>query len=387
MNYLAMMIPGMIMIILGLAIRAFALNSLPKITFVIIWTLVCVRLLFPYVMPLISIPLSPIQTAVQTTNTVGIQMFNETAELQFVVIEHPAATTNVLPTILTAIWIAGAIVVALYFMFNHIKFRRMVRDSIPVREDFVFDWQHKISRPVKIHSSDKISSPLTYGVVWPVILLPSTMNWQNEAKLQYILSHEYVHIRRFDCVLKLLFALTLCVYWFNPLVWVMFVLANRDIELSCDEAILNEYGRQAKIDYAMTLLDMMEDSEQHAACNFANLNKNAIDERFKILAASKRTSVLGSIAAVALIALPMLLFVGVATYRQSNVVHVTSLEQSVWITENFVPNTSDIRIYQSEWPIINEAWVGEFNDFSLIIPNLPEVLSGEQEVTITTILP
>jgi len=395
MSYVPMMIPGTIMIMLGLAIRIFALNRLPKITFVIIWTLVCIRLIMPFAIPLFSIPVTmPSVHNHNASTAVGVQLHShELAEWQFVVVDYPASASASFPGALTVIWIIGAAAVALYFVIGHCKFRRMVRDAIPVREDFVFDWQHKISRPVKIYSSDKISSPLTYGILWPVILLPSTMDWENEAKLQYILSHEYVHIRRFDCVLKLLFVATLCIHWFNPLVWVMFILANRDIELSCDEAILNEYGKKAKIDYAMTLLDMMESSEQHAACNFANLNKSAVEERFTILVASKNTSFVGSILAVVLIALPML-FVASSAY-QSDVIYMAPFEQSVWVSESSIPGVTRVHTFHPEPPIIelpfveppfiNEVW--ESSEFSVIIPNWPDSLTAEREVTITAIVP
>ncbi len=69
----------------------------------------------------------------------------------------------------------------------------------------------------------------------PVILLPEDMERGNETTLTYILTHEYIHVRRFGQRGKAGIAAVLCVHWFNPLAWVMYVLANRDLELSCDE--------------------------------------------------------------------------------------------------------------------------------------------------------
>lgn len=70
--------------------------------------------------------------------------------------------------------------------------------------------------------------------------------------------HEYVHIRRFDCLLKLLLTAALCLHWLNPLVWVMYLLANRDIELCCDEVVLPRMGLEKRSVYAMTLIDLEE---------------------------------------------------------------------------------------------------------------------------------
>ena len=68
--------------------------------------------------------------------------------------------------------------------------------------------------------------------------MPTSTKWENTDSLAYVLAHEYVHIRRFDSIRKLVLIVVLCVHWFNPLVWVMYILANRDIELSCDEAVV-----------------------------------------------------------------------------------------------------------------------------------------------------
>ena len=89
-----------------------------------------------------------------------------------------------------------------------------------------------------------ISSPLTYGILHPVILLPKKLDRNDQAALKYVLTHEYVHIRRFDAITKILFAAVLCIHWFNPLVWVMYVLANRDIELSCDAWVIRMMGEK-----------------------------------------------------------------------------------------------------------------------------------------------
>ncbi len=91
---------------------------------------------------------------------------------------------------------------------------------------------------MEIRQSDRIAALLTYGVLRPVVLIPKQTDWTDETRLKVILTHEFVHIRRFDTLTKLLLAAALCIHWFNPFVWVMYVLANRDIELSCDETVV-----------------------------------------------------------------------------------------------------------------------------------------------------
>src|SRR5690606_14561979 len=137
-------------------------------------------------------------------------------------------------------------------------FKKEFRTSLPVENEFIANWlqEHNLRRPIQIRQSDKITAPLTYGILRPVILLPKSFDWTDKTRLRFILTHEYVHIRRFDALTKWLLAFVLCVHWFNPFVWVVYILANRDLELSCDETVLQIHGKSLKSAYAMTLIAM-----------------------------------------------------------------------------------------------------------------------------------
>ncbi len=135
-----------------------------------------------------------------------------------------------------------------------------------------------MKRPILVRQSDRISAPLTYGIFRPVILMPKKMDWKNEKQLQYVLSHEYVHICRCDTVTKLIATLALCIHWFNPFVWVMYILFNRDIELACDESVIRQFGEKSKSAYSLMLINMeATKSGLLPFCN--NFSKNAIEER------------------------------------------------------------------------------------------------------------
>jgi hypothetical protein len=144
-------------------------------------------------------------------------------------------------------------------------------------------------------------APLTFGILHPVILMPKVTDWNDETALQYILAHEYVHIRRFDTVSKLALTAAVCVHWFNPLVWVMYVLANRDLELSCDESVIRLFGENTKSDYARTLISMEETrSGLTPLCN--SFSKNAIEERIVAIMKMKKTSWASALVALTLVA-------------------------------------------------------------------------------------
>lgn len=155
-------------------------------------------------------------------------------------------------------------------------------------------------RFVRIRQLDTIPAPLTYGVVRPVVLLPKTTEYADERQLGYILAHEYTHVRRFDTLTKGLLAAALCVHWFNPLVWVMYVFANRDIELACDEAVVRTFGETARSAYARALIGMEEKKSRLGPfCN--GFSKIAIEERIVAIMKTKRTTTIGIVLALALV--------------------------------------------------------------------------------------
>jgi beta-lactamase regulating signal transducer with metallopeptidase domain len=161
-------------------------------------------------------------------------------------------------------WLVGLILSGGLFTVMYIKHINDFTNSVSVRGGFIENWHeaHKLKRKIKIRASSNITTPLTYGILRPVILLPKSIfrkavnadpdnrdngdSRDNRDELEYILAHEFVHIRRFDALTKLVAAAALCIHWFNPLVWVMYFLFNRDMEISCDETVVNMFGHRSK---------------------------------------------------------------------------------------------------------------------------------------------
>ena len=157
--------------------------------------------------------------------------------------------------------------------------------SLPAESELISRWQAEHPR-VSVRVSDRISSPLAYGLFHPVILLPKGLDRGDETALFHILTHEYVHIRYLDGLTKLALAGTLCLHWWNPAVWLMDVLANRDLELACDEAVVRRLGDPAA--YARTLL-AIEEARAGLCPQFA---QSPIEERIKAMMKKKRVPAL-----------------------------------------------------------------------------------------------
>ncbi len=333
MGILDMSVTGAVMILAVLTIRALAMHHLPKKTFLALWGLVMARLLLPFrVESALSLQnLWGVREAVGVREVVGFRELGvgafppvyslETgaevlqAAVQTVV-PQAEKVANMVPSAapptvgvgispLLLIWLIGAACMGVYFLMNYLKTRRELDCALPVQESFIAEWleTHPLKRRVAIRVSDRINSPLTYGIIHPVILLPKKTNWQDRKRLTFILEHEFTHILRWDAMLKLFLAIALCLHWFNPLVWLMYKLANRDIELSCDETVLKKLGDSAA--YATTLLEM--EAEKSTALPFvSDFSRYVIQERITSIMKYKKTPLIAVIVAV-------LLVVGVTT--------------------------------------------------------------------------
>lgn len=134
-------------------------------------------------------------------------------------------------------WLMGVIAMVIYGVVSLLRLRQRLVGAVPLEKG--------------VYLADHIGTPFVLGLFRPKIYLPSALP---EGERVYILLHERHHIRRLDHVVKLLAFLSLCIHWFNPLVWLMFVLLGRDMEMSCDEAVMKKLGEAVRADYSASLL-------------------------------------------------------------------------------------------------------------------------------------
>ena len=307
MSLFQMSVAGGVLILFIVVIRAVAIHRLPKTTFFVLWLIAALRLLLPLSIPLpggLPVNVASISDAVQDFAAQNFVQGNEEgssstqAPPSFAPDVEPGeqfqATAQEIERVpvFVVVWLAGSLLLAAYFAISYLRSLQKFRMSLPDNTPYVQRWlsEHRITRPLEVRSSDLISSPLTYGILRPVILLPKKFDRSDETALQYVLAHEYIHIRRFDAITKILFAATLCVHWFNPLVWVMYVLANRDVELSCDGCVLRMLGEKEKSAYARALI-RMEERKSGMSALYSHFSKNAITERIEAIMKFKKTSI------------------------------------------------------------------------------------------------
>lgn len=311
MSLLHMSFAGAVMILVVTVIRALVIYRVPKKTFMVLWGITLARLLIPFSAPSafsVYTFLGKKEPVISNVGDTAVTTFGPVIqEGQMTTAPNYISHSEVAVPIWAIIWAIGALICAVVFSITYWKCYKEFQTSLPIDNDFTRNWlsSHHIKRSIQIRQSELVSAPLTFGILRPVILMPKTTDWNDEKTLQYVLAHEFVHIRRFDTITKLILLIALCVHWFNPFVWVMYVLANRDIELSCDETVLHVFGENTKASYARTLIGMEEiKSGITPLCN--NFSKNALEERMTAIMKTKKSTVLS-------IALAVLIVAGTAT--------------------------------------------------------------------------
>lgn len=303
MGLVQMSVSGAVMILAIIVVRALAINKLPKKVFVLLWDVVLLRLLIPFSIPSVfsaytfvkrSEPLSEAITEVPATGMITQVAGNPvntgvnagmSAEI---VTQNPAA--GISPMVI--VWIIGCLLCAAYFAVSYLRCHLEFQTSLPLRNEFTLKWLrcHRLKRTIQIRQSDRISAPLTYGIIKPVILMPKKTDWENRQQLEYVLLHEYTHICRFDTVTKLIATFALCIHWFNPFVWAMYILFNRDLELSCDESVVRQFGEKSKSVYARTLISM-EEKKSGLTPLYNSFSRNAIEERITAIMKTRKITI------------------------------------------------------------------------------------------------
>lgn len=146
---------------------------------------------------------------------------------------------NIILPIMEAVWLIGILVIAGYSSLSLWKVKRSIANASQVKEN--------------IYEKDGLTTPFVVGLFSPRIYLPTGLMGEER---EYILAHERMHMKRLDHVVKLLAFLTLILHWMNPLVWLSFILLTKDMEMSCDEAVIRRIGMDIKKEYSVSLLNM-----------------------------------------------------------------------------------------------------------------------------------
>lgn len=370
------------------ALRALLKNRLPKATFLLLWVASLCRLLLPFSIPspvslynlLPGAQASPqIYPVIQHRDIAyeGTSTVIET--LPAAVLPQDFAASG--PPWLAILWAAVAVLLCALLLAGWLRSRRQLSDALPLLGNpTVEEWLRgvRLLRPLRIYTSDRIASPLTCGILRPRILLPSSMSRGSGETLRYILSHELVHIRRFDCLWKGLFAAACCLHWFNPLVWAMLVLAGRDMELSCDEAVLRRAGHDAREGYAMSLIALAE--RQARPTVLVHFSRNSVRERVSAVMRFQRPPA-RTVACAAALALALTAVLATSPWEEDRSISVTMSSAGESIGPDSEYNSSDTTGYSGD-SVVNATALAQ--DFAYSSAQISSDAAGNSHVVYQT---
>ena len=286
-------------VVIAVLTLRFCLKKAPKWVNVLLWGIVAARMVFPFsiesvlslipsaetISPTIMMEQSPsVQTGVPALNHV----INPVISSSFT--PAPGASANPLQIwipVLTGIWLFGIAALFLYSAVSYWRLHRKVCEAVILRGN--------------IYQSEKVCSPFVLGIIRPKIYLPYHMD---SREMGHVIAHEQTHICRRDHWWKPLGFLLLTIHWFNPLMWLSYVLLCRDIELACDEKVIGEMGNEQRADYTQALVTCSVGRRVIAACPLA-FGEIGVKERVKSVMNYKKPAfwiVLASVIVCAVIA-------------------------------------------------------------------------------------
>lgn len=234
-------------VLIVIALR-FLLKRAPKWINCILWGIIGIRLVMPFSFESVLSLIPSNQTISQTPNTprpqldsgltiVDTPVNDYLAEHYYEGVTAPTGNFINLTTVISIIWLIGIVILITYVILSFLKLKSKIQTSVLLSDN--------------VYVSENISSPFVLGIIKPKIYLSYNLSPE---QTEHVIAHERAHIKRGDHIWKPLGFLILTVYWFNPLMWVGYILFCRDIELACDEKVIKKLDNNKKADYSQALL-------------------------------------------------------------------------------------------------------------------------------------
>ena len=262
-------------LVMAVLILRLVLKKAPKWVNVLLWGIVAVRLICPFsfesalsLIPsadtfpekAISGPSFDVQTGITPVDN---RINDYLGDRYFEGVTVPANNGNHMMNILSMVWMIGILLLIAYTVISYWRLHREIDTAVRYKDN--------------LFQSENVSSPFVLGLIKPRIYLPFNMNGQD---LAHVVAHEQAHIRRKDHWWKPLGFLLLTIHWFNPFMWLSYVLLCRDIELACDEKVIRELGNEQRADYTQALVACSINRRTIAACPLA-FGEVGVKERVK----------------------------------------------------------------------------------------------------------
>lgn len=310
-------------LILAIVCVRLLFKKMPKWVTCLLWGLVAVRLILPFSIESVF-SLQPSAEPIRPSTVMDGQILNFRPSVDsgvssiddavnpvlFEMFDYPpmrsAAPLQIVTAVAVNVWLLGMIVLVLFAVISVMRLRFQVRESVRHTEN--------------IFLCDRVQSPFILGSIRPKVYLPSGLS---QEEMEYVIAHEKAHLRRKDHWWKPIGYLLLCVYWFQPLCWLAYILLCKDIELACDEKVIRQMSMEDKKEYSRVLLSCATQRHLVVTCPLA-FGEVGVKERVKTVLNYKKPAFWITVAAIVLCVVVAVCFL--TTPEESS-------EKDAWVDE------------------------------------------------------
>ena len=308
MSIMSLNISVSIMIILTLLVRRIFRSYIPHSVFCFLWVVIFVRLSVPVEL---DSYFSFWNVFIKLEDTIAVKsgMYNlPTYNSVMDIIQNNSSPATSLHKV---IWALVCVTVGVYFLFQYIGIKKETSTSSFINDEFVtrLTKEQHLFRRVHIKSMKGIDSPSVLGIIHPTIFFPEHFDFGDHEVTRCILLHEIGHIKHFHTLYKIFSTVIVCLYWYNPFVWIMYFTLDRDMEITADRFVIKQLGRDKRDFYAHILISAATNNKRQPIFYFHFKNK-LINERIEAIMKFKKLSV-GAIVVTLLI--PSCMFTAFAT--------------------------------------------------------------------------
>lgn len=289
MNILALNVSAAVMIAVTLLVRRIFKNRIPHGVFCLMWVVIAIRLFIPTdIASKYSFWNLFIRLESKVSNYTGMMFEPDYVSVSDIIQNAPMPSSPAYKIL----WVAVALALGLYFLCQYISLVKMSKTASDIDNINIIHLLGKKApkRSIKIKTMSSLNSPAALGIIRPTIFFPEGFDFDNTELVKCVLLHEAGHIKYFHTLIKIISSIMVCLYWYNPLVWVMYVYLDRDMEISADRYVIKNMGTENIVLYANNLINAVEHINKQKIFYF-HFKSTQIKERIEAIMKYKKLSV------------------------------------------------------------------------------------------------
>lgn len=308
MNILALNVSAAVMIAVTLLVRRIFKNRIPHGVFCLMWVVIAIRLFIPTdIASKYSFWNLFIRLESKVSNYTGMMFEPDYVSVSDIIQNAPMPSSPAYKIL----WAAVALALGLYFLCQYISLVKLSKTASDIDDRMIIQLLENMSpkRGIKIKTLSSLDSPAAIGILRPTVFFPEGYDFDNAELTECILLHEAGHIKYFHTLIKIISTIMVCLYWYNPFVWVMYIYLDRDMEISADRYVIKNIGAENRSFYANTLINTAEDISKRKAFCF-HFKSSQLKERVEAVIKYKKMS---AVALILTFVIPFTLFTVFAT--------------------------------------------------------------------------